>query len=549
MSPNTIKVVSLEFGIPPFRKLGNLKINFAERLTLIAGHNGIGKSTILGLVSNTFGLTTGPRSYFGDFFYANIERIVYLAMNEVDKAKEHPEAAPVVVANLDGAPLLKRCSMTHRGEWKRARVVPRTIGKTEDETVGRDAKVPLPTIYLGLKRLASIGEADEREVDSKNIDMDPKDAKLMADFVKSVIQGSQANTQVTYQSIKGAKKKTVHPGYDHHDALAVSMGQDSLSSIATALASFNRLKRELGDNYGGGLLIIDELDVGFHPHAIDRLAKALKQHARSLDLQIVATTHSPRLIEAIHPEGQGNVQAPDSVVYLVDTRHPRLAEDQSLGAILDDMALKDTSTATTVPATPSLGVYFEDMEGVQFFESLIPGRKRGAMGRSFGIRTQLIPLGVGGSNLIGLPEKDPIFRDRILVVDADTTIPAKATERGNAIKLPCPKGAKGTDRSPENLIRNFLRAMADASEGPFYEAMLRLDIKNPSSDKIHNTFFQDGDGQTSERTGSKKWWGNHWDALTKWGVLREWAACYPDEVASFISAFEAALACTAKRLK
>jgi len=35
-----IKVKSVEFGTPPFRKLGSLKIEFADRLTLIAGHNG-----------------------------------------------------------------------------------------------------------------------------------------------------------------------------------------------------------------------------------------------------------------------------------------------------------------------------------------------------------------------------------------------------------------------------------------------------------------------------------------------------------------------------
>jgi predicted ATPase len=57
MEKNRTRVLTLEFGDPPFRKLGGLTLEFADRLTLIAGHNGIGKSTILGLVANTFGLT------------------------------------------------------------------------------------------------------------------------------------------------------------------------------------------------------------------------------------------------------------------------------------------------------------------------------------------------------------------------------------------------------------------------------------------------------------------------------------------------------------
>lgn len=54
-----IKVRSLEFGSPAFRKLEDLRIEFADRLTIIAGHNGIGKSTIQGLVANTFGISKG----------------------------------------------------------------------------------------------------------------------------------------------------------------------------------------------------------------------------------------------------------------------------------------------------------------------------------------------------------------------------------------------------------------------------------------------------------------------------------------------------------
>ena len=99
-----VQVKSLSFGMPPFRKLGNINIDFAERLTLIAGHNGIGKSTILGLVANTFGMTdrSGPKSYFGEPFYANIERIVYLALAEVADAQKDPSAAPVVTACANG---------------------------------------------------------------------------------------------------------------------------------------------------------------------------------------------------------------------------------------------------------------------------------------------------------------------------------------------------------------------------------------------------------------------------------------------------------------
>ena len=545
----SIAVRAIEFGTPPFRKLGNFRIDFADRFTLLAGHNGIGKSTILGLVSNTFGLTDkdGPRSYFGDHFYANIEKIVYLGIDEVDRAQNGLSAPPTVSATVGGVEVRKRSAMTRRAKENRARVVPRTIDRADDDPVGQDAKIPLPTIYLGIRRLASIGEADDSEVANVTLDMDPADRQLMSDFVSSVILGIQLTADVTQTSIRGSKKRTAQPGYANHEALAVSMGQDSLSSVATALASFNRLKREQGDDYVGGLLVVDELDVGFHPHAIGRLIRGLKTYANRLDLQVIATTHSPLMIEAVHPEGGGHKQSPDKVVYLVDTLNPRVAEDQSLAAILEDMAL--TEVVPTKAQSPQLGVYFEDGECVQFFEALLSPAKRAAIGRRYGVRLKPIGLGVGGSNLLQLPDKDPIFKNRILIVDADTTVSKKAKNRGNCVKMPCPKGVTGTGRSPENLIISFLKELAQATQGPYHDLMLRLRVSNPSSDKIISTFFPDGLETSPKREKTKAWWVTHWASLKRWGVLELWIEHNKEIVADFITQFDQAVEQTSTKLR
>ena len=546
-----IQVKSLTFGKPPFRKLGNINIEFADRLTLIAGHNGIGKSTILGLVANTFGIARGgPKSYFGEPFYANIERIVYLALAEVSEAQKDPASAPVVTACINGTEIKKRCAMTHRSVEKRARVVPRTIEKAKDDTVGQDAKIPLPTIYLGMRRLASAGEADEKEVTSSKLDMHADDSALMVDFVSTVIHGTELNTEVTHQTIKGSKKKTAQPGYVKHDALAVSMGQDSLGSMATALASFNQLKRDMEEAYPGGLLVIDEMDVGFHPHAIERLAKSLKSYANKLDLQIIATTHSPRLIQAVHPDGDGNANAPDKVIYLLDTKFPRQAPDQSLRAMLSDMAMTpDEQKKPARKAKPTLAVYFEDDEAAQFCTCLIPAANKTALSRKYGVRINWIPLGIGGSHLVKLPEKDPLFLDRVLIVDADTTVPQDAAARGNTVKLPNVPGTTGVERSLENTIKQFLRDISNTPDGPLRQALLDLRTTNPSSDKICINFFQDGDGDSTKREKTKIWWKTHWGKLKSWGVIEQWAVVYKAEVDKFEAAFEAAVAHTAGRLK
>jgi predicted ATP-dependent endonuclease of OLD family len=398
-----IKVVSIAFGPQPFRKLENLTVNFAERLTLIAGHNGIGKSTILALTTNIFGLSQNPKfkSYFDHEFYCNIEQMMHIDVTEVDSAQKAKATPPRITCKVNDLSVVKECSLTRRNVYQRARVVPRTLGKkpvsVDGLEIGPDAKIPLPTIHLGIKRMLPAGEALEKEVFSsfdKTIHED--DSKLIASFINSVVVGGNANHQgITSQSIKGARKVSKHPGYQH-DPRAISLGQDSLGSIATALASFNRLKREMQDDYPGGLLVIDELDAGFHPHAIGRLAEALKTNAKKLNIQIIATTHSPRLIEAIHPDGDGNALSPDAVVYLHDTVQPRLAPDQSLHAILSDMSLKPVQEKKVNKL--KVPVYFEDEEAAQFFSELFSRMARARITRRHNVKLDLLPLGVGGSN-------------------------------------------------------------------------------------------------------------------------------------------------------
>lgn len=545
-----IKVKSLVFGSSGFRKLGGISINFADRLTLIAGHNGIGKSTILGLVSNTFGLTekSGQKNYFGEPFYTNIERIVYLDLAEVAGAQVDPTSAPVVTAIVDDIEIKKRCAMTQRTEWKRARVVPRTIDPVEGDSVGPDAKVPLPTIYLGMKRLASVGEASEDDVVSAKPKMHANDSELMVKFIRAVIHGSQLNSNFTSQTIKGSKKKTIQPGYEQHNSLAVSIGQDSLSSIATALASFNKLKRDLGKDYPGGLLIIDEMDAGLHPHAIERLVKALKTQAKSLSLQIIATTHSPRLIEVVHPDGGGDARAPDGVIYLLDTKKPRLAPDQSLRAILRDMA-QSPEDAEAINKKPVLSVYFEDEQAVQFCAGLIPLGVKNKLASQCGVSIKLISLGIGGSNLVSLPTKDRIFLDKVLIVDADTKVSNTSAAQGNIVKLPCTPKARGVARSIENTIKQFLRDISDASDGPLHQALLDLNVTNPSTDKIHRTFFEDGQGDSTEREAAKAWWKTNAATIKKWRVIEQWAIVYKKEADEFKRVFELAIVKTAARLK
>jgi hypothetical protein len=217
--------------------------------------------------------------------------------------------------------------------------------------------------------------------------------------------------------------------------------------------------------------------------------------------------------------------------------------------MLSDMAMTPDEEKPTRKAKPTLAVYFEDDEAAQFCACLIPTTKKAVLSKKYGVRINWIPLGIGGSHLVKLPAKDPLFLERVLIVDADITVPQDAAARGNIVKLPNVPGTTGVARSLENTTKQFLRDISNAPDGPLRNALLDLNTPNPTSDKIHVNFFQDGDGESTKREKTKIWWKKHWTKLRNWGVIAQWAVVYKAEVDKFEAAFEAAVARTASRLK
>ena len=67
----------IEFGEKQFRNLKEIKIPIAKGITVIAGHNGIGKSTILGLIANCSG-EQKVKSLFGKTFRSDFQEIFHL---------------------------------------------------------------------------------------------------------------------------------------------------------------------------------------------------------------------------------------------------------------------------------------------------------------------------------------------------------------------------------------------------------------------------------------------------------------------------------------
>lgn len=534
-----IKLKSLEFPSNGIRKIKNIKIDFSERITLIAGPNGIGKSTILGLIASASGIS--EKSYFNKPFSSDINNIIHFDPSELDNNEliaPWPKITYLYNKSQSAVEHWKNISITRRP--KRLRSVARTDKNSPDKSItGKDAKIPLPTIYLGMLRMLPIGEIPEDDIVSDNEVMDVSDAELLNNFINKVINGTRSvdNNKIISQSIKNTTKISKHPDYAH-SSKSISLGQDSLSNIGTALISFNRLKRNLGEGYSGGLLIIDEIDACFHPHAQQKLIDALANIAKNLSLQVIATTHSPKLIEYVHPHSKirdNSNRTLDSIVYLSDTQIPRIANNWSLEEIIADMSLSPLPKKNKKNSSPCIiKAYLEDEEAAFFLRGILNISKNVKI---FGSKPKkklcIIPISVGCNSIVNLPRHDDYFKTVLLIIDGDNAAKIPKDVQ-NVIKLPSykdPSTKRGVN--PERTLYHYIEELVKGHDCCYKKTAQKLFENGYTSDRLREYFLSFPNTNITKRESAKSWFKKVSNKIEECDLIKFWAEDHKKYVEDF----------------
>lgn len=528
-----LKLRSVEFHTPPFRKLGGLRIDVADRITLIAGRNGVGKSTILALIAGTSGMArTRFKTYSDVEPRINSEQILRLSFDR-DYFSEEIER-PYVFLNytLGDVGFVKKGNVS--GSKDRLRVVPRNEPKKPivfgNLTIPLSGKVPIPTIYLGMTRVIPTGETDPGSLQTSKVAMHHEDHRIYQEFTEAVIHPGQVQQDgtVTSQSISGTKKNSMYPNYSGYEPTAASLGQDSLSAIATALASFSKLRREMGSAYRGGMLVIDEVDAGFHPRAQIELLNQLRSKARELQIQVVATTHSLTMLEHAHQDifntkRQGDVM--DQIVYLKGGNPIELLDVSDFSTVHADMHMR---LLPSVSNEKSVKVYVEDDEAALFLHAILTTARKKLLKENTGYKLDIVPVHVGCGNLVGLIKADDHFRTVVIAVDADAQ-GIKGSKSPNVVRLPIdPLNTK--KQSPEVILREMCVKMVD--DPSVYPETKKL-IRKRGADE---TFIQQDilgrkTGESSsappienDREVAKAWFNNRLNDINGMKLIEGWVA-------------------------
>lgn len=511
-----------DLSINEFRLFKNQDIKLGKYITVFAGENTTGKSTLLGMLGNCAELKKSEgATYFSKKFQAVFHEL-FKGSKQFDKSGSGKYK--IAVCDDDGTETDYR---DFRVTWQkektgtRFRVIPyqNINGKR------KDSKFKLPVIFLGLSRLYPVGEVkDEGIIDRKHkFDSDEHREWFVKNY-NEILSNPDDIQDVSNLSIKGMEKKSVAVSTEHYDYLCNSAGQDNVGQILLSILSFKKY-REDNPESKGGLLLIDELDATLHQSAEEKLLSLIIHECRELKIQVVFTTHSLSLLEDVCRRTKYNKEHENNKVelYYFTKRNYVLQKHRNIPF----ERIKYYLTNKASLSVPKIKVYSEDEEARWFLNKLIENR---------GFNLEILDINIGCTDLIALLNADPLYFGNVLIVfDGDVTEGLLNTinekHYHNYIKLP------GDGMCIEKMFHEYLIGIEGTHE--FYSS---VECENSGFTKDYFTnksplvTYQNG----SDSDKYKQWFKDHFETLNATCLFEHWKQDNEDIVNNFLDNFTSA---------
>lgn len=553
--------------IPKFRKLQDIEIDIAERITVIAGHNGIGKSTILGLIANCSELKSSTKSYFDKSFQAKFNEIFHLDQDNdfIERNSSEEKNSCIIGYEINNKPFYKFCTVGKHTEKvtmrdkkgniirengkpkkktiQRLKIVPRNSTREGSqiaqtiEGISKDSKVPIPTLYIGMSRVIPIGELnDEHYSLTHSGNIHPDDLTYLNESFQYVVGKEELDEKKLFkQDYKFSTKRSLGPSFKAYSYKSVSLGQDSLSTILTALMSFKKLKRE-DANYKGGILVIDEVDACLHPYAQENLLTVLDKACKKFSLQIILTSHSLTVLKNVlakksDTETKSKEKLFYNVVYIQDTIKPKLMKEPNYLKIKNDMFLFPRIYKNS---KKSLKVYLEDEHAKFMLDHFLA--KIDINYNDFEL--EKISSQISCDTLLKLPSKDTYFKKVVIVVDNDVNDKARYREIVEENPSICILPGNG---SPEETVHKYLNELLKDDQHPFWreqETLTMQNVRDKLVEEIENDLSTlSTNNNTKKRVKYRDWFKNYKHIFESTNLIEYWMEDNQEQIEKFKDEF------------
>ena len=208
-----------------FRQFKNMDILLGKRLTVLAGRNSTGKSTILGVLANSGELKKKDGTTYSDGQFRAEFSEIFHGSKKYDASGSDRIQIDIVDENDNKIDYRKfRTAWQNDNGRDRFRVIPLKLLDGGKKT---EAKMQIPVLYLGLSRLFPIGEANEDKITTNKIKfIDDEQKKWFIEQYAKILSLYDTVTDVSNYSIgETDKKKGVGIETDKYDYLTNSSGQ------------------------------------------------------------------------------------------------------------------------------------------------------------------------------------------------------------------------------------------------------------------------------------------------------------------------------------
>lgn len=515
--------------IKQFRNMVGFGIPLGQRITVLAGQNGTSKSTILGMLGQPFGMNSARtifgkacRAKFGDIFKMSPvhdipgDHIYYINFRDekISNGKQFVQVKSYARKDTD---------RTH------IRLV---TGSTRNKG---DGNIDYPVIYLGMKRVYPVGEIANPEATDPNLSAEETE-EFVRWYSRIMVPVSDGCIEPVKMEKKG-QKETLLVNTGAYDYLANSAGQDNLGQILAAIISFQRLKNSLGEEYQGGLLLIDEIDATLFPASQIGLLDILYDLSPELKLQTVLTTHSTDLIErSLELAKKGDDV---EVVYLKSCGgHIEPERNPPMDSVRADLLIEPLPA----PKGMKVEVWCEDEEAAWFLRKMLPRRLADKCS------IQSAGLSCGELGELAIRDEIPAIKNVVFVTDADGVRSAskKVKECSRLFVLP------GDGESPERSLFSLLSGLDDGDpawdEFPRgYNKQKFQRLRNRSEDEwLRN-------GGSIDRKFEKRWF-NRTKRGGLWGsngavIYKLWSKAHEEGIEQFCTALEHRVDAILSRMK
>lgn len=450
--------------INQYRKIKNLDFDFIPGLNAISGTNGTCKTSLLHLFSNSFQAVTRSCSWLTDARCLQIINAVNAITNPKVESltrgdQKYNDPAHGVSGILFTVDYFDRDPLGFRRH--NSTLNSRYAVKPMYQKGTHDTLPYCPVIYLGLSRLVPFGEYQNDDAVS-NIKKNLPDEyqQEISDIYKRFTHYAISSTNA--QKMGDIKTRAEFSSdYEGIDSNTISAGEDNLHIILTALVSLEYYYKSISSSKTvESVLLIDELDATLHPAFQIKLLNLFREFSQQYKIQIVFTTHSMSILEAM-------LACHDNVIYLVDG----MTSITKMGDV-DIYKIKmhlSTLTQDDIYRDKVIPLFTEDKEArflldliLSYFEEVHPMEFVGVR-RFF----HLVDVNMSAESLMDIFRDSKLLRmtmKSICVLDGDHNSEIQSC----IVALPGKNGdLSGSRMSPEELLFEYARHLYETDD-PFW---------------------------------------------------------------------------------